>query len=109
MSRRSRRVRRQTDEAIREATEFIDDNPVVSALTALVAGALATSAFKMYVSSPGAAAAPSAATPAKKKKAGKKKAKKKAAKKKTTKKKAAKKKASKKKSAQKKKKTAKRN
>jgi hypothetical protein len=73
MSRRTRRARRQTDAAIREFTEFIDDNPVVSAVAAATAGAVATSLFKMFVGQPAGVAVPAAKPVAKKKKAVKKK------------------------------------
>ncbi len=73
MSRRTRRARRQTDAAIREFTEFIDDNPVVSAITAATAGAIATSLFKMFVGQPAAVTAPVATPAVKKKTAAKKK------------------------------------
>jgi len=101
MSRRTRRARRQTDAAIREFTEFIDDNPVVSAVAAATAGAVATSLFKMFVGQPAGVAVPAAKPVAKKKKATKKKT---AAKKKPA---AGKKPAVKKKSATKKKTAAK--
>ena len=86
MSRRTRRTRRQTDAAIREFTEFIDDNPVVSAIAAATAGAVATGLFKMFVGQPAGVTAPSAPAPVKKKTAKRKKtaAKKKAATKKKT-------------------------
>ena len=101
MSRRTRRTRRQTDAAIREFTEFIDDNPVVSAIAAATAGAVATGLFKMFVGQPARVTAPSAPAPVKEKTAKRKKtaAKKKAATKKKT--------APKKKTAARKKKTAK--
>lgn len=91
MTRSSRRARRQTDQAIREVTEFIDDNPVVSAVAAAAAGAIATGIFKMFVGQPARVPASAAKPVAKKKPAAKKKsvAKKKTAKKKTAKKKTA--------------------
>ena len=82
MSRRTRRARRQTDAAIREFTEFIDDNPVVSAIAAATAGAVATGLFKMFVGQPARVTVPAAPKVAKKKTAKKKK--KTAKKKKTT-------------------------
>jgi len=47
MSRKSRRRKRNAEKAVSEVTDFIEDNPVTSAVAALVAGALATSVFKM--------------------------------------------------------------
>ena len=90
MSRRTRRTRRQTDAAIREFTEFIDDNPVVSAIAAATAGAVATGIFKMFVGQPAGVTVPAVKPVAKNKPAAKKKSaarKKSATKKKTTKKK----------------------
>jgi len=50
---RSRRSRRRSkskgDAAVQEVTDFIEDNPVTSAVVALAAGAIATSLFKMTV------------------------------------------------------------
>jgi hypothetical protein len=109
-SRQMRRIRRNIDSTTGEVSDFIETNPVTSAVVALAAGALATSVFKMTVGRPSgegpepdAAARPgsrkpaTSAMPAKKtgkktakktaKKAGKKTAKKTA--KKTGKKKAA--------------------
>jgi len=47
MSRKSRRFKRQSDRAVNEVTDFIEDNPVTSALGALAAGALVTTMYKM--------------------------------------------------------------
>ncbi|MFQ5634442.1 MAG: hypothetical protein ACE5G3_03815 [Gammaproteobacteria bacterium] len=51
-SRRRRHSQIKGEEAVREVTEFIEDNPVTSAVFALAAGALATSVFKMTVNKP---------------------------------------------------------
>lgn len=48
-SRRARRARREAEATIREVKNFIDENPVTSAVVAVAAGALATSIFKMAV------------------------------------------------------------
>lgn len=48
-SRRSRRRRSKGDQAVQEVTDFIEANPVTSAVVALAAGAIATSVFKMAV------------------------------------------------------------
>jgi len=47
MSRKSRRRKRNAEKAVGEVTDFIEDNPVTSAVAALTAGALATTLFKM--------------------------------------------------------------
>ncbi len=47
MSRKSKRFKRQSEKAVSEVSEFIEDNPVTSALGALAAGALVTTMFKM--------------------------------------------------------------
>jgi hypothetical protein len=47
MSRAARRRKRQAEQAVGEVTDFINDNPVTSSVAALLAGALATSLFKM--------------------------------------------------------------
>ena len=47
MSRASRRRKRQAEQAVSEVTDFINDNPVTSSVAALLAGAVATSLFKM--------------------------------------------------------------
>ncbi len=52
-SRRSkRRSRGKGDAVVREVTNFIEENPVTTAVAALAAGALATSVFKMTVGKP---------------------------------------------------------
>jgi len=52
---RSRRSRRRSsskgDQAVQEVTDFIEDNPVTSAVVAMAAGAVATSVFKMFMAS----------------------------------------------------------
>lgn len=51
-SRRSRRRRSSKgDQAVKEVTDFIEDNPVTSSVVALAAGAIATSVFKMFIAS----------------------------------------------------------
>ena len=47
MSRKSRRRKKNAEKAVGEVTDFIEDNPVTSAVAALAAGALATTLFKM--------------------------------------------------------------
>ena len=47
MSRKSRRRKKNAEKAVSEVTDFIEDNPVTSAVAALAAGALATTLFKM--------------------------------------------------------------
>jgi len=47
--RRRRRRKSDAEKTVDEVTDFIEDNPVTSAVAALAAGAVAASVFKMFV------------------------------------------------------------
>jgi len=47
MTRKSRRRKKNAEKAVSEVTDFIEDNPVTSAVGALAAGALVTTMYKM--------------------------------------------------------------